>query len=53
VYTEPDWQQFSAMVRDNSGPKSQERVNLRRRAHEEQAWVREAMRRSAEVAVGV
>jgi ring-1,2-phenylacetyl-CoA epoxidase subunit PaaA len=53
VYTEPDWQKFSAMVRDNSGPKSQERVNLRRRAHEEQAWVREAMRRSAEVAVGV
>jgi ring-1,2-phenylacetyl-CoA epoxidase subunit PaaA len=53
VYTEPDWQKFSEMVRNNTGPKSQERVNLRRRAHEGQAWVREAMKRSAEVAVGI
>jgi ring-1,2-phenylacetyl-CoA epoxidase subunit PaaA len=52
VYTEPDWQKFSEMVRNNTGPKSQERVNLRRRAHEDQAWVREAMKRSAQVAVG-
>jgi ring-1,2-phenylacetyl-CoA epoxidase subunit PaaA len=53
VYTEPDWQKFSEMVRNNTGPKSQERVNLRRRAHEDQAWVREAMKRSAQVAVGI
>ncbi|GMA60931.1 phenylacetate-CoA oxygenase subunit PaaA [Alicyclobacillus fastidiosus] len=42
-YSEPDWERFSRMVRRNDGPKSQERIELRRTAHEGQAWVREAM----------
>jgi len=42
-YTEPDWEWFGNMVRNNCGPKSQERIALRREAHEGQAWVREAM----------
>ncbi|QQE76873.1 1,2-phenylacetyl-CoA epoxidase subunit PaaA [Alicyclobacillus sp. SO9] len=42
-YTEPDWEWFGHMVRTNSGPKSQERIALRREAHEGQAWVRKAM----------
>jgi ring-1,2-phenylacetyl-CoA epoxidase subunit PaaA len=46
IYTEPDWAYFGQMVRNNTGPKSQERIALRRRAHEEQSWVREAMGRS-------
>ncbi|SFT01539.1 1,2-phenylacetyl-CoA epoxidase subunit PaaA [Marininema halotolerans] len=45
-WTLPDWEKFRKIVRDNQGPKSQERLNLRRFAHEEQAWVREAMIRS-------
>lgn len=46
VYTEPDWEKFGRMVRNNEGPKSKERVELRRAAHEGQRWVREAMIRS-------
>ncbi|WP_067923165.1 1,2-phenylacetyl-CoA epoxidase subunit PaaA [Alicyclobacillus shizuokensis] len=42
-YTEPDWERWGRMVRDNSGPKSKERIALRRQAHEGQRWVREAM----------
>lgn len=50
-YAEPDWAYYGKMVRDNCGPKSQERIALRRQAHEDQAWVREAMRSSAQPAV--
>ena len=50
-YTQPDWERFGKIVRDNTGPKSQERIALRRQAHEGQAWVREAMIRSAAMAV--
>jgi ring-1,2-phenylacetyl-CoA epoxidase subunit PaaA len=53
VYTQPDWEKFGRMVRDNTGPKSQERIALRRQAHEGQAWVREAMTRSTAIPVGV
>ncbi|WP_067930869.1 1,2-phenylacetyl-CoA epoxidase subunit PaaA [Alicyclobacillus kakegawensis] len=42
-YTQPDWERWGRMVRENSGPKSQERIALRRQAHEGQRWVREAM----------
>jgi len=49
-YTEPDWDYFTKIVRENSGPMSQERIQMRKKAHEEQAWVREALRRSAEPA---
>ncbi|MFX4301700.1 1,2-phenylacetyl-CoA epoxidase subunit PaaA [Alicyclobacillus tolerans] len=40
TYTAPDWEYFGRMVRENNGPKSAERVALRRQAHEEQAWAR-------------
>ncbi|WP_367307044.1 1,2-phenylacetyl-CoA epoxidase subunit PaaA [Alicyclobacillus acidocaldarius] len=45
-YTEPDWERWSRVVRDNTGPKSQERIALRRMAHQDQAWVREALVRA-------
>jgi ring-1,2-phenylacetyl-CoA epoxidase subunit PaaA len=45
-YTEPDWDKLGRIVRQNDGPKSRERVELRRMAHEGQRWVREAMVRS-------
>jgi len=45
VYTEPDWDKFYRIVRDNQGPKSRERIELRRQAHEGNRWVREAMTR--------
>jgi ring-1,2-phenylacetyl-CoA epoxidase subunit PaaA len=48
VYTEPDWERLGRMVRDNTGPKSQERIGLRRRAYTDQAWVREALLRARE-----
>ncbi|MCY0879536.1 MAG: 1,2-phenylacetyl-CoA epoxidase subunit A [Firmicutes bacterium] len=47
-YTDPDWDWFNRMVRDNSGPMSQARIALRRFAHEEQRWVREAVRRASD-----
>ncbi|GMA49387.1 phenylacetate-CoA oxygenase subunit PaaA [Alicyclobacillus contaminans] len=46
MYTEPDWERLGRMVRENSGPKSQERIAFRRRAHTDQAWVREALIRA-------
>ncbi|RIV20163.1 1,2-phenylacetyl-CoA epoxidase subunit A [Alicyclobacillaceae bacterium I2511] len=46
TYSEPDWEMFSHMVRENSGPQSQQRLQLRRQAHEGQQWVREAMIRA-------
>jgi ring-1,2-phenylacetyl-CoA epoxidase subunit PaaA len=48
-YTDPDWEWFGHMVKHNAGPKSQERIELRRGAHEGQAWVREAMMRASEM----
>ncbi len=45
-YTQPDWEKFGEIVRYNRGPKSEERIGLRRFAHEEQRWVREAMVRA-------
>jgi ring-1,2-phenylacetyl-CoA epoxidase subunit PaaA len=50
VYTEPDWDKFARIVRNNEGPKSQERIRLRKMAHEDQRWVREAMVRSRQMA---
>jgi ring-1,2-phenylacetyl-CoA epoxidase subunit PaaA len=40
-YTQPDWQEFKAVV-GGSGPCNAQRVAHRRRAHEAGAWVREA-----------
>lgn len=41
-YTPPDWERYNEMVRNNSGPRSQARLALRRQAHADQRWVREA-----------
>ncbi|WP_380702227.1 1,2-phenylacetyl-CoA epoxidase subunit PaaA [Salinithrix halophila] len=43
IWTQPDWERFGDIVKENKGPKSMERIGLRRFAHEEQRWVREAM----------
>lgn len=48
-FTPPDWGKFGEIVKHNRGPKSEERIGLRRFAHEEQRWVREAMVRSREL----
>lgn len=45
-YSEPDWAYFSRIVRDNAGPMSEERICLRKNAHEGQSWAREALRTS-------
>jgi ring-1,2-phenylacetyl-CoA epoxidase subunit PaaA len=39
AYTEPDWDELRSVVTGH-GPKSQERLDLRRRARENSAWVR-------------
>lgn len=46
-YTPPDWAKFGRIVRFNEGPKSTERIEMRRQAHEDQRWIREAMVRSS------
>ncbi|SFI85036.1 1,2-phenylacetyl-CoA epoxidase subunit PaaA [Thermoflavimicrobium dichotomicum] len=43
IYTMPDWEKFGEIVKKNNGPKSRERIELRRQAHEGGRWVREAM----------
>ncbi len=45
-YTEPDWAEFLSVVRGN-GPMSAERVQSRRLAHEQGAWVRDALNAAA------
>lgn len=42
VYQQPDWEAFKKILR-NEGPKSQERLDLRRTSYEQNAWVREAL----------
>ena len=39
-YMEPDWERDTWMVRNNTGPASQARLELRRQAHWGQQWVR-------------
>ena len=41
-YRDPDWSEFKQII-SNNGPKSQNRLNLRRLAFEHNAWVREAL----------
>jgi ring-1,2-phenylacetyl-CoA epoxidase subunit PaaA len=45
-YTEPDWAEFLNVVRGN-GPASALRLRTRRWAHEEGAWVRQALAAAA------
>lgn len=42
VYRQPDWNKFKNIIKNN-GPKSQERLGLRRTAYETNRWVREAL----------
>ncbi|MGF2614951.1 1,2-phenylacetyl-CoA epoxidase subunit A [Rossellomorea vietnamensis] len=49
IYKQPDWSKFKEIVKNN-GPKSQERLNLRRISYENNAWVREAL--SGDTAAG-
>lgn len=42
VYRQPDWNKFKDIIKNN-GPKSQERLGLRRTAYETNRWVREAL----------
>lgn len=42
IYTEPDWDNFFAVIKGD-GPCNKERIETRRLAHEEGAWVRRAL----------
>lgn len=42
VYTQPDWEELKRVV-SGDGPCNKERLEARRRAHEEGRWVREAL----------
>lgn len=41
-YQQPDWNEFKRII-GNNGPRSQERLNLRRHSYEYNAWVRDAL----------
>lgn len=45
-YTDPDWDGFNEMVHHNTGPKSQERLALRRRAQVDLKWARDAAKQA-------
>lgn len=42
IYQQPDWNKLKKIAR-NEGPRSQERLNLRRTSYENNKWVREAL----------
>lgn len=42
VYEQPDWNELKKISK-NQGPRSQDRLNLRRTSYENNAWVREAL----------
>jgi ring-1,2-phenylacetyl-CoA epoxidase subunit PaaA len=42
-YSEPDWEEFKRVI-SGHGPCNEERMAARRQAHEDGAWVREALR---------
>ncbi|RLQ97423.1 1,2-phenylacetyl-CoA epoxidase subunit PaaA [Falsibacillus albus] len=48
IYQQPDWNEFKRIISGN-GPKSQNRLDLRRTAHENNRWVREALSKSSQV----
>jgi len=43
VYTQPDWSYLKNYIAKNQGPRSQNRLKLRRIGFENNAWVREAL----------
>jgi ring-1,2-phenylacetyl-CoA epoxidase subunit PaaA len=42
LYKQPDWNTFKEIVK-NKGPKSQDRLRLRKISYETNQWVREAL----------
>lgn len=42
TFTEPDWEEFTRVIR-GGGPMNKERLGVRRLAHEEGRWVRQAL----------
>lgn len=42
IYQQPDWNEFKRIIR-NQGPRSQDRLRLRRTSYENNAWVRDAL----------
>ncbi|QHE52744.1 1,2-phenylacetyl-CoA epoxidase subunit PaaA [Pontibacillus sp. HMF3514] len=42
VYQQPDWNEFKNIVKNN-GPKSKDRLDLRKNSYEQNAWVRKAL----------
>jgi ring-1,2-phenylacetyl-CoA epoxidase subunit PaaA len=42
IYTQPDWEELKRVV-NGDGPCNKERLDVRRRVHEEGRWVREAL----------
>ncbi len=46
-YTEPDWDEFKRVV-NGGGPASADRLRVRQLAHDEGAWVREALEAAAQ-----
>ena len=42
VYKQPDWNRFKEIIKNN-GPKSKDRLELRKTAYSENQWVREAL----------
>ncbi|WP_230199514.1 1,2-phenylacetyl-CoA epoxidase subunit PaaA [Bacillus testis] len=44
-YTQPDWKKFKEII-SNKGPRSQERLRLRKISYSENAWVRKALQES-------
>lgn len=53
IYSPPDWEKWNHIVSNNSGPKSRERIELRREAHNNQRWIREAMSKSSTLSISV
>jgi ring-1,2-phenylacetyl-CoA epoxidase subunit PaaA len=41
-YTQPDWEELKRVI-NGDGPMNKERLDVRRKAHEEGRWVREAL----------
>ncbi|MGY3714557.1 1,2-phenylacetyl-CoA epoxidase subunit PaaA [Sutcliffiella cohnii] len=46
IYQQPNWNEFLKIIRNN-GPKSQERLRLRKLSYENNAWVRDALSSSS------
>ncbi|WP_245153847.1 1,2-phenylacetyl-CoA epoxidase subunit PaaA [Jeotgalibacillus proteolyticus] len=51
IYRQPDWNRFKEIVR-NKGPKSQERLRLRKLSYENNEWVRSALSSGSENEAG-